>query len=467
MSRLATRHAPLSSHLGSTLVLGAFGLFSVYVFISRGINSLILRPLILFALVTVLGIAVNGNRLRALFTDRLFWLLTVFVVYSGALVLIADDSYRWASQFVRIMGGYSLFIAIRLWVQDGSALRRIARGSMYLAALVGALLLAIWIVGAGEGGTPTGNLLASAPGELAIDNSLAISLLPVGVSLAAISRRSAERLAMYAAILLTLGGLLVSAWRAALLAAVVTILLTFVVLQLRLHQPPRPARPWIQLSLATLATVAILAMGLASSVPLLERVSASSEAVDPSTGRVNLWTTAVRIFEEKPLFGVGPGNFREHYLRMAPDAVEYQLFGHTYTSYLVSGDLHLFGIHPHNLTLNLLAEYGIVGFALFVIPLGFALRRSWRLGRRSGGSADRTDQVLAIAVATGIIGVTIIGQFSVAGYEYAPAFWVFFAMSSALREAAVQRCTETSGQSPKPEQGQSLKSNQPAVKHHG
>ena len=95
-----------------------------------------------------------------------------------------------------------------------------------------------------------------------------------------------------------------------------------------------------------------------------------------NNGRLELWKTAVTIHRREPVHGVGAGNF---------EAFNYELR----TSH--GGYVR----QPHNLTLEALAERGIVGAALLVAFFAAVLARGWHAARRC---VSRTDAALAAAL---------------------------------------------------------------------
>ena len=107
------------------------------------------------------------------------------------------------------------------------------------------------------------------------------------------------------------------------------------------------------------------------------------------TGRTELWTVAWRMFEDHPITGVGLNNFRaesQAYVR-EPGRLEF---------------VHLIAEKPgvvHNTYLQLLAETGVVGLALFLAAVAGCLRALWRAVRRF----EQAGELLMAALARGVI----------------------------------------------------------------
>jgi len=97
--------------------------------------------------------------------------------------------------------------------------------------------------------------------------------------------------------------------------------------------------------------------------------------------RLDAWSSAVNMAAERPLVGVGPGNFASHY--------------HEFN------DSPVGTVEPtvvHNAYLDVAAELGVTGLVLFVAYLGLAFARATRA--RSGG---RGPPGLASAVRTALL----------------------------------------------------------------
>jgi len=87
---------------------------------------------------------------------------------------------------------------------------------------------------------------------------------------------------------------------------------------------------------------------------------------ESSTVRMAFWQAAVRQWKLQPILGTGSGT--------------YLYYGRLFRTHELPGD----PTYAHNDYLNLLAEYGLVGAAGFLIFLGFHLRRGWKNFERLG-----------------------------------------------------------------------------------
>ncbi|MBX3013405.1 MAG: O-antigen ligase family protein [Caldilineaceae bacterium] len=114
-----------------------------------------------------------------------------------------------------------------------------------------------------------------------------------------------------------------------------------------------PLRRWHRVGLG-LGTIAVLLMGVTFSYLSWERLTNSATI----TERLLIWQTTWQLWREHWLVGVGPGGFFWYYPRYLP--------------WSATADPNL--LHPHNLWLELLAGWGILG-------LSWVLCAGWQIGR--------------------------------------------------------------------------------------
>jgi len=87
--------------------------------------------------------------------------------------------------------------------------------------------------------------------------------------------------------------------------------------------------------------------------------------------RIRLWQVALEMFSSRPVFGMGPGSFKEIFFR---------------AGLLRAGPSHH---HAHNLYLHVAAESGLIGLAALACVLIFALlavRTLWRDGQHQNAA---------------------------------------------------------------------------------
>jgi putative inorganic carbon (HCO3(-)) transporter len=158
--------------------------------------------------------------------------------------------------------------------------------------------------------------------------------------------------------------------------------------------------------------------GSSSDNPEVAKVTRGSE--DAIQGRKSENLAALQMFRDHPLFGVGPGNYSQHYLSY---------------SQRIGLDPRLTPREAHSLYLGALGETGIVGGCALLAVLWLAVRGAWR-GRRSlrGG-----DALLAEGIFVSLVSFLVAGLFLHAAY---PRYlWILvgfgFAAGKLARKAAL------------------------------
>jgi O-antigen ligase len=282
-----------------------------------------------------------------------------------------EDLWHW---YVVVL----LFVVVITTVTTTRALQLI------LAAFVagGVMSVAIGVFdGSLVGSLESADRFAGGAGDA---NVLAAGILPATVLAAALfaeTRSSTLRGLLLGAIVLLITGWVATESRGGAVAAVVAIATAFVLFKERRRQ---------------VAAVAALALGVAaltfiSSPGTWERVTSPKD----DNGRADLRTVAWRMGQDEPVTGVGLNNFTvrsPEYVR-EPGAL-------TYVGLIVD-DPHL----VHNTYLQLFAENGVVGLALFLGVVGGCLRAAGLAAERFGARGERSLETLARAVMVATIGV--------------------------------------------------------------
>jgi O-antigen ligase len=329
--------APFVVETDSTLLRKLFWL------IHRGLPVAVLG-------VTVLGILV-GDRRRS---SRLGWPETFMGGYALASLLsifyTSDDPLATAILFYdRVLIPMCLYLIIRLVEPDESELRQLVPVCVFILVTQSAFGVLQWIAPQLLPSAWLGLEGARTTGSLVHPNVFATTLLFCGLlslhSALSVSRPRSSRWGLMILFLLSIVMVFLTFSRASWLAAIVVIGgLLFVY--------PRALR---RLSLIAVPIVfLLLAAGLLSGIGKVaaDRLeSASSE--QSALSRLPVAVAAVRMFEQRPLFGWGYENFQS-YDRQFQTSVA--------------------GFYPdkdhasHNLFLTLLAEQGLLGFALYLGP---------------------------------------------------------------------------------------------------
>ncbi len=193
-----------------------------------------------------------------------------------------------------------------------------------------------------------------------------MTLAAVILTIAAISVRGARRWLYAFGVLCATGGTLVSGTRSALVAFGAGLVLIAI---------GGSAKRAVA---AVLAGALLFGAGVALHVPVVTRLLSLPDLAKQqgwevaSSGRVAPLLAGLEMLRDHPVTGVGPGTFKTHYMAYKLDLLEHRgslLRGTTGT---------MFG-EVHNDHVQILAETGVVGYALFLAAiaiLALAVRRA-------------------------------------------------------------------------------------------
>jgi O-antigen ligase len=251
--------------------------------------------------------------------------------------------------------------------------------------------------------------LTGAIGEANELASVLVAAFAVAAGLALASKRSSSvRLAALAAAALCLGGVFFSSSRAGLLAlALVLVASVFVAGRWR----GRAALVTLIAALGAVVYFSAFASPLAR-----EHVT----RVGGGTGRADLWTIAWRMTEDKPVTGVGAGNFQlvsPQYL-LQPGAIARDDFVLDQPK------------QTHNIYLQVLAELGFPGLLLFGSIIGFSLSCTAAAARRFRALGDTHLETLSWAFLLAALGVLAADFFQ--SEQFSKQLWLLLALGPAL-----------------------------------
>ena len=188
---------------------------------------------------------------------------------------------------------------------------------------------------------------------------------------------------------------------------------------------------WRWRALAAAVTVVVVVVGyfaFFASLPARERVT----QVSGGTGRTDIWTVGWRMVEDETFKGVGAGNFPTssiHYL-LQPGAL-------TADEFIVSQPKV-----AHNTLLEILAETGVVGLALFLgvlLSVMWSLLRAAHIFERVG---ERDLELLSRALLVALVGYLVAGSFISANYS--KLLWLLIALGPPVLVLAQRRAASSS-----------------------
>ena len=190
-----------------------------------------------------------------------------------------------------------------------------------------------------------------------------------------------------------------------------------------------------RLGVSALAVVAILATvgwyGAVAPPDHVERVTNPDR--DGGAGRTDLWRVGWRMVEDKPVRGVGAGNYPvasiDYLLRPGATENDSQIVDEQKVA--------------HNIYLTVVSELGIVGLALFAVIVGLCLRSALRAARAFARRGEPAMELVSRALFISLVSLLAVGFFSSA--LYVKQFWVLLAAAPALQALAERDGRPTSG----------------------
>lgn len=165
----------------------------------------------------------------------------------------------------------------------------------------------------------------------------------------------------------------------------------------------------------------------------VERLSSN----DGGSGRTDIWKVGWRMVEDNPVRGVGAANFQVssiHYLLSEPGSIESD-------TYIVDQPAV-----AHNTYLELLAELGVIGLALFLAIAAASISCSARAARAFSRSGDRMMEALSLAIVVSLIALLAADFFI--SEQYSKQLWLLLATGPALLGIATRTAAETQRGSP-------------------
>jgi putative inorganic carbon (HCO3(-)) transporter len=157
------------------------------------------------------------------------------------------------------------------------------------------------------------------------------------------------------------------------------------------------------------------ALAFTALAPMLhDRLEAKSRIADKNvTARQALWSAALRMWEDRPLTGVGPGRFgieAPAYVRNNPLVIERPV--------------------THNSYLNVLAELGVLGLVAFVGMLGSSWRLLARARRRAREALDPDGSRMATGMEASLVVAIAGGAFL--SEQLTTPFWLIGALAAVV-----------------------------------
>lgn len=344
--------------------------------------------------------------LRLLVRDR-----PVVTLVAVGLALWAASSSLWAiDEDVALSSAFRLAQGLLLVFIIYSALREPRHVRWVLGTYVGgAVVTALFALGSAATGG-----LTRLSGENANPNELAALFLP-GVVLSVFAalgeRRPLLRWAASGAATILLVALLLTGSRGGLLGLAVALIAGIIV-----AGAGRVRFGLVAVALVMGSAVVVYYAAFAP-VEQADRVSAIGD--DGGSGRTDLWKVASEVASDRPLTGVGAGNFREAEARYAAREIDIARID------LVLDESKV----VHNTYLSILSELGIVGLGLFL----FLVAAAFASTVRALMGIVRSSEQLALLVRGFLVGLLgLFAAYVFASAEYRKPLWLLLGVALAL-----------------------------------
>ena len=400
------------------------------------ISGLTWRQELLIALLFSISLGLLLARTRKALTlsvcatrSRSFLILSLlsFVLWSGASLLWAANPYP-PVHHTFVWGAYLVFL---LLLEQVARRARLLRASITMLSVVILVISLACIIGS-----------LATPLSLFRNNGLGEPLAIVVPLFAALSLCLRQRRAAFFC-----GLTAVVAWlamlqmfeRAPFLAAAVSLaLLALMSLTIRRFRPHSATRAGVLLA-AFIAAFLLQSVpspftkgdAIAAAPPILSRMQETSGEDANTRVRFLFWSVALEMVRERPLTGVGADNYDVAFARARA-----RFSARNPQSPLVEMNEGYLAVRAHNEYLQILAELGVVGFALFlsfIAALLFAAYRALRYARSPlvpGAIASLT----AFAISSGATSVSFRWMGSGLLFFFAAALLLRFAGSKQQEE---------------------------------
>jgi O-antigen ligase len=246
-------------------------------------------------------------------------------------------------------------------------------------------------------------------GDLINPNYFAAALLSaaaLAAGLMAVVRRPLHKKLLLASLAFATVAIFATGSRGGLIAGVVMIAAAFALMR----------RQRLRVGVIVVVGLVLGTLWVSSSDSSLSRLRDFNTS---GTGRVDLWTVALRMWEDHPIAGVGFMNFPT----VSRDYISQP--GQISSEFIINEPKE-----THNAYLGLLAENGIIGLALFLALAIALIRATWQAARLLDGAGDSSYATLARAVGIAQIGALTALMFT--HNTYNNALWILLALGPVL-----------------------------------
>lgn len=353
----------------------------------------------------------RSSRALVTFAPLLVWTLTLFLAWVLFSSLWAEDVSVAHETFFRFGLNFVLFPIVFAAIRD-------PRHVVWLCSVIVAGALITSSVGLLSGASDVGGRLGG--GGLNPDELGALSATGVVMAAWLASTRGlsiAARLVALAAACLCALALIATETRGATVGLVAA-----------MFAAPLLAGPGRRLAAGSAVGFAALALviWLAAFTPA-STVNRLKDYGSGGSGRSELWTIGFRMVEDKPVRGVGAGNFpisSVHYLLEPGSTVR--------DEYIVD-----IPKETHNIYLQVLSELGLVGATLFIAIIGLCVASALRAARAFRRAGSHTLENLSRGIVVALVALLVSSAFTTE--VYSKQLYVMLAVGPALLAMAGRR----------------------------
>lgn len=344
----------------------------------------------------------------------LTFLMIAFLAWNGISVLWAEESPRVFTSVSSFMLSFLLFPI----VYSAARRKRDVRWLM-LAFIAGATFTAVYGVLAQPSAATVATSAAAASGlnrlagTFGDPNELAAVLVAgVALSAAIVFNRQCSpllRTAVAIADLLMLSGVFLTLSRGGLISLTAMILVGVMITGRH--------RAKAMVAGAVVAGVVALLFFAVASPEARDRITKS----DGGSGRTDIWKVGWRMVEAHPVRGVGASNFQNtsiHYLLASPGAIQFD-------QYLVDVPSV-----AHNAYLQVLAETGVPGLAMFLAIIAACVTLAMRAMRIFRNRGDPEGEALCTATVLGL--AALLSAYFFLSEEHSKDLWLMLSLCPAL-----------------------------------
>lgn len=329
----------------------------------------------------------------------LVWGVVAFVLYAVARYFTADIEYEARQELIRVLLYAFVFLAVLSNLYNQESASTITYTLTAVAAVTALYAVGqffhhsnrIWDITSPYSGRASGTYVN--PDHFAGFLELVLPL-PLAYLLAARIGIISRVLLGYAALAIV-AGLAVTFSRGGWVAAGAGVLMLMVFL---LGHRNHRLHALLVLAVLLLGAGLFTAHFLAHSVTYMRRVARPDNVgANPlnMNSRLDMWTSAIGMWEDHPVWGVGPGHFDYRFREYRPERFQ------------------LRPQHAHNDYLELLADWGLAGTAIVAGGIGLfvlGLRRSWPHVRRAEndfGSGMSTRYAFFLGSVSGLFALAV------------------------------------------------------------